>query len=108
MPAVVVLARKPVTSRPLSVTEVMRRGERLARLRAAGVRDPHRFIRSNHEMQRALLIQAAVTGRPATYLIPSEKCVWCGVKIPGGEIACDEHRELEDDLREEFGRGWSG
>lgn len=92
---------------PLSVSEVMLRGERLARLRSAGIRDPHRFIRSNREMLRALRIHAQQTGRPLIDLLPagftpSDECAWCRQKVAPGEVACPEHYEAEEDLRRDL------
>jgi hypothetical protein len=53
----------PRDKQPLSVSEVMLRGERLVRLRRAGVHDPHRFVRSDREMDRALLIHSMTEPR---------------------------------------------
>lgn len=87
---------------PLSVTEVMRRGDRLQRLRNAGVREPYRFIRSDREMRRALYLQSQISGRPIGYVSFSLQCAWCDAKVESGQIACDEHRIAEARLQDEF------
>jgi hypothetical protein len=85
---------------PVPVWEVMQRGARLHRLREAGVAEPQRFIRSDREMRRALLIRSEQTGRPVQRSVYGKTCSWCGAQIRYGELACPEHLRAEEDLIE--------
>jgi hypothetical protein len=90
------LADKP----PVPVTEVMLRGERLARLRRQGVPHPHRFVRSDKEMDRALMIHrmTIAKGRQFVQSVHPGACPWCGAKISPDASVCDEHRVDEASL----------
>jgi hypothetical protein len=72
------------------VGEVLRRAERLARLKRAGVPEPIRFVRSERQTREAVAAvrRAAVPSPAAGPGAPI--CPWCGRTEP-----CADHRDLD-------------
>lgn len=79
--------------------EVIRRGQRLALLKMAGVRDPIRYVRSEKAMMEAVQHK----GQPPTAAVEhpppqANECPWCGETKSLASRTCSECIELEDTL----------
>lgn len=83
----------------MSPAEVLARGERLVRLRNAGVSDPIRFVGSNRAATKAIRLSRRAPLLEVVDAPPQpDGCGWCGVLIRKTQTVCVDCEDLEETL----------